>query len=135
MSSKVFLFICLALIALVVVASPPVLPALVREAHLPCGRHGQVDALVETKVTPTPTPLPPTFTPTASPQPAFGTATPDPFAYLPTAMPLGGGGWTVPKAGYAPRPAGASQGGVGAQPADSLARQSSPNSNCQGDLT
>jgi LPXTG-site transpeptidase (sortase) family protein len=68
MSGRAFLFIFLALSALVVVTSPPVL-----------------GTLVETKVTPTPTPVPPTFTPTA-------TATTDPFGHLPTATPLGRGG-------------------------------------------
>jgi LPXTG-site transpeptidase (sortase) family protein len=88
MSSRAFLFVFLVLSAVVVLTSPPVL-----------------GALLEVEATPTATAIPPTATPTATP-------TVDPFGHLPTATPLGGGGRSVPKGGYAPRPAGASQGGL-----------------------
>jgi sortase A len=76
-SSKAFLFILLALSALVVVSSPPVL-----------------SALVGAQVTSTPTPVPPTATLTA-------TATRDPFGDLPTATPLGRGDQGVRQRGDA----------------------------------
>jgi sortase A len=86
MSSRAFLFILFAFSALVIVTSPPVLPALVRAA--------QVGALVEAQVTATTTPVPPTFTPTA-------TATRDPFGDLPTATPWGRGAQGVLQGGDA----------------------------------
>jgi sortase A len=78
MSSRAFLFTLFAFSALVVVTSPPVL-----------------GALVETHVTPTPTRVPATLTPTA-------TATRDPFGDLPMATPWGRGAQALATGGYAP---------------------------------
>jgi hypothetical protein len=77
MSGRAFLFVFLVLSVMVILTSPPV-----------------SGTLVNVKVTPPVTLLPPTVTSIATP-------TADPFGHLPTATLPGGGGRSVPKGGYA----------------------------------
>jgi LPXTG-site transpeptidase (sortase) family protein len=78
MSSRAFLLILVPLIALVVATSPPILGAALRS-----------------EVTPTPTMIPPTLSPTETP-------TTDPFAAIPLSTPFGSGGRTASRSLPAP---------------------------------